>query len=352
MRTQIASPLAETAAGAVAEAVLRACVHCGMCNAACPTYQLTGDELDGPRGRIYLMKQALEGEATTALSQNHLDRCLGCRACETACPSGVEYHRLLDVGRAEVDERAPRPWRDRLARAALRGAVLRPSRLALLFALGRAVRFILPAALKDQIPPKVAPMARPTAVRDRRMILLGGCVQSAAAVHFNVAAARVFDRVGITLTDSDGCCGAVSFHLGAGGEARALARKHIDAWTLALDDGAEAIVTTASGCAAFIRDWPDLLADDPIYGERARRVVQRLVDPVEVLSKLDMTPTRAPAHSRIAVHDPCTLMNGPGLGGAVARLLKGLGYDPQPVADAPRCYRSPLQGRGRDIAFA
>jgi glycolate oxidase iron-sulfur subunit len=169
------------------------------------------------------------------------------------------------------------------------------------------------------------------------MILLGGCVQSAAAVHFNVAAARVFDRVGITLTDSDGCCGAVSFHLGAGGEARALARKHIDAWTLALDDGAEAIVTTASGCAAFIRDWPDLLADDPIYGERARRVVQRLVDPVEVLSKLDMTPTRAPAHSRIAVHDPCTLMNGPGLGGAVARLLKGLGYDPQPVADAPRC---------------
>jgi glycolate oxidase iron-sulfur subunit len=337
MRTEIASPLAETAAGAVAESVLRACVHCGMCNAACPTYRLTGDELDGPRGRIYLMKQALEGEAVGRLSQHHLDRCLACRACESACPSGVEYHRLLDVGRPAVAEHTRRPWADRLARAAIRDLVLGPKHLIVLFALGRVFRFALPRALADKVPSKTPAGRRPIRNHARRMLVLGGCVQSVAAPHFDAALARVFDSVGIAVESTPGCCGALSFHLDAGEEARRLARGHIDAWTAALDAGAEAIVCSASGCAAFIRDWPDLLADDPAYGGKARRVAAALKDPIEVLAGTPLNPTGAPARPRIAIHDPCTLRNGPGLAGTVAILLARLGYRPEPVAEADQC---------------
>ena len=323
MRTAIVSPLKETAQGATAEAVLRACVHCGMCNAACPTYRLTGDELDGPRGRIWLIKQALEGEAVSGLSLEHLDRCLSCRACETACPSGVEYHRLLDVGRGEVARRAARPISQRLARAALRWLALRPSVLAMVFALARRVG-LAPAVPDARPAPKIT--------HPRRVIALGGCVQAAAAPHFNAALARVFDAAGIGLEIRPGCCGALSFHLGAEEEARSLARAHIDAM-----DGAEAITTCASGCAAFIRDWPDLLLADRAYAEKARAAGARLVDPVEVLAANPPRVSRAPTRRRIAVHDPCTLINGPGLGGAVARLLTGLGYEPVAPADGGAC---------------
>jgi glycolate oxidase iron-sulfur subunit len=337
VRAEIASPLRETAAGATAESVLRACVHCGMCNAACPTYRLTGDELDGPRGRIYLMKQALEGEAVGPLTQHHLDRCLGCRACETACPSGVEYHRLLDVGRPLVAERARRPWRERLSRRALRHVILAPRHLWALFALGRLARPILPRELAEKLPDKTAVGRRPATVHARRVLTLGGCVQSEAAPHFNAALARVFDHAGISLEERRGCCGALSFHMDAGDEARSLARSHIGAWIAALDTGAEAIVMSASGCAAFIRDWPDVFADDAAYAAKARRVAGALRDPVEVLAAATLKPARAPAQPRIAVHDPCTVRNGPGLTGAVERLLHGLGYQPQPVTGVDQC---------------
>jgi len=339
MRTRITSPLAETAAGAIAGEVLRACVHCGMCNATCPTYHLTGDELDGPRGRIYLIKQALEGEPVSRLTQTHLDRCLSCRACETTCPSGVEYHRLLDVGREVVAEHSPRPWTERLTRAAIRILCIRPWRLAALMAIGRPLRFALPAPLKGKLPPKVPVGAAPTRAHTRRMSLLPGCVQSAAAPHINAANRRVFDKIGITLTENPGvgCCGALSFHLDAPEEGRALARRNIDAWTRELDAGAEAIIANASGCAAFIRDYPDILAVDPAYAARARRVVDHLKDPVEALERTPPTPGRTPREPRIAVHQSCTLRNGPGLGDAPARLLSRLGYDPQPVADAHLC---------------
>ena len=340
MRTEIKGPLAQTAAGAIAESVLRSCVHCGMCNATCPTYHLTGDELDGPRGRIYLIKQALEGEAVSRLTQVHLDRCLSCRACETTCPSGVEYHRLLDVGREVVAEAAPeRPWRERLVRWALRNLAGRPPLLAGLVWLGRALRFALPSGLASKVPARIEPGPAPRAVHGRRMTQLRGCVQSATAAHFNAATVRVFDHVGVSLRDTPGvrCCGALAFHNDAPDEARALARRNIDAWTAALDARAEAIVVNASGCAAFIRDYPDVLADDPAYAAKARRVAEMVRDPVEVLRATPPTPDRAPAQPRIAVHDPCTLRNGPGLAGAVAQLLAGLGYDPQPVADPHLC---------------
>jgi glycolate oxidase iron-sulfur subunit len=339
MRTQIAGPLAETAAGAIAGNVLRSCVHCGMCNATCPTYQLTGDELDGPRGRIYLIKQAVEGEPVGRLTQNHLDRCLSCRACETTCPSGVEYHRLLDVGREVVAEHSRRPWADRVLRGVIRALCSRPHRLAALIALGRPFRFALPPVLRGKIPARVKIGARPSGVHRRRMSLLRGCVQSVMAPHINAANQRVFDSAGITLAETPGvvCCGALSFHLEAPAEARDLARRNIDRWLAELDGGAEAVVVNASGCAAFIRDYPDILAEDPVYAGRARRVLEHLKDPVEVLELSRPRLRRPPTRNRIAVHQSCTLRNGPGLGDAPERLLASLGYDPQPVADAHLC---------------
>ncbi len=327
MRANLQSPLAETAAGAVAADVLRACVHCGMCNATCPTYQITGDELDGPRGRIYLIKQALEGEPAGRLTQVHLDRCLSCRACETTCPSGVEYHRLFDVGREAVAAAAPRPWRERISRAAIRALCARP----------RLLRVVL--KLTGKTPWRTAIGAAPTASHARRMSLLVGCVQAAGAPHFNAAARRVFDRIGVTLAETRGagCCGALAAHLDAPDRARALARRNIAAWSRELDAGAEAIVVTASGCAAFIRDYPDVLAGDAAYAAKARRVAGRVRDPIETLERCEMSAARAPARPRIAVHEPCTLQNGPGLSGRIARLLAGLGFDPQPVADAHLC---------------
>ncbi|HZL01429.1 MAG TPA: glycolate oxidase subunit GlcF [Caulobacteraceae bacterium] len=330
MRTNLESHLAETAHGAIAESVLSACVHCGLCNATCPTYQITGDELDGPRGRIYLIKQALEGAPVGRLTQVHLDRCLACRACETTCPSGVEYHRLFDVGRQLVSERVSRPWSERLVRWLIRAIVPHPARMSRLVPLAR---------LAGKIPPKVAGGRPPAPVRERRMILLAGCVQSVAAAHFNLATRRVFDRAGITLVEASaaGCCGALSAHLEAPEEARAFARRNIEAWSAELDAGAEAVIVGASGCAAFIRDWPDLLAADPNLAAKARRVAAAVRDPIEILAEANLGPLKTPANRRIAVHDPCTLQHAARLGGRTAALLARLGYEPLPVAEAHLC---------------
>jgi glycolate oxidase iron-sulfur subunit len=342
MRAEIGSPWRDTLAGARAEHVLRACVHCGMCNAVCPTYQLTGDERDGPRGRIYLIKQVLEGGEATRLTQHHLDRCLTCRACETACPSGVAYHRLVEVGREALAPR--RGLVSRFLRFALRKVMLSPPRLDVLLALGRLARPLLPASLRAKIPPPPpratpAPLGPPPPGLGRRMTLLRGCVQASATPQTNAAAQKVFAAAGIALGETPGlgCCGALSAHLGATEEARALARRNLAAWTAELDAGAEALVVTASGCAAFIRDYPDLLDGETEAAERLARVLPRLKDPVEVLEATPLPPLRAPADPRVAVHIPCTLRNGPGLGAAPARLLSRLGFSPQPVADAHLC---------------
>ncbi|WP_322008718.1 glycolate oxidase subunit GlcF [Paraburkholderia sp. J12] len=343
MQTNL-SPEARTLARAdEAEAILRSCVHCGFCNATCPTYQLLGNELDGPRGRIYLIKQVLEGEPVTASTQLHLDRCLSCRNCETTCPSGVKYHTLLDIGRAEVEQRIARPTKERLLRDGLRHVVPRPAVFASALKAGRVLKPLLPEAVRQKIPaPQPRAKARPLARHARRIVLLEGCVQPSLSPNTNAAAARVLDRLGIsaTVVKQAGCCGANDYHLGAHEAGLNRARRNIDAWWPAIEAGAEAIVIPASGCGAFVKEYGDLLRHDPAYGQKAERVSALARDLVEVLAAepLDVLSARA-EHTprRIAFHCPCTLQHAQKLGGAVEAVLRRLGFDLTAVADAHLC---------------
>ncbi|MGQ4879438.1 glycolate oxidase subunit GlcF [Billgrantia sp. LNSP4103-1] len=328
-----------------ADRVLRSCVHCGFCNATCPTYQLLGDERDGPRGRIYLMKQMLENpddsENVTEQTRLHLDRCLTCRNCETTCPSGVEYHKLLDIGRAEIERRVPRSPADRAQRYALRKALVEPKRFQALLKLGQTFRPLVPGKLKDKMPPKpVDAGTRPDHQRHaRQMLVLEGCVQPGLSPNTNAATARVLDRLGIGLTpvSEAGCCGAIDFHLNAQDDGRARARANIDAWWPHIEAGAEAIVQTASGCGAFVKEYAEILKGDPAYAEKARRVSELAKDLVEVLRDEDLTGLQVDAGRRLAFHCPCTLQHAQKLGGAVEGVLVKLGFTLTPVADAHLC---------------
>ncbi len=340
MQTRLTDDIRATVFGHEAEAILRSCVHCGFCTATCPTYQLLGDELDGPRGRIYLIKQVLEGHAPTRKTQLHLDRCLTCRACETTCPSGVRYGRLIDIGRAVVDRRVPRSLPQRLLRSALLGAIPHAGRFALLLRLGWTVQPLLPTRLRRKLPPRQTPGPWPERPHPRRMLALAGCVQAVATPRTNAAAARVLDRLGICLTiaPAAGCCGALAQHLGDEERARAQMRRNIDAWWPLIEAGAEAIVVTASGCGLMIKDYGSLLADDPAYAERAARVSAMTRDLVEVLEREDLTRLDAQGRGqRLAFHAPCTLQHGQRLAGRVEAILLGLGFELTPVRDAHLC---------------
>lgn len=352
MQTNLSTEAKTLARADEAEAILRACVHCGFCNATCPTYQLLGNELDGPRGRIYLIKQVLEGEPVSAATQLHLDRCLSCRNCETTCPSGVEYHTLLDIGRAEVERRVARPVKERLLRAGLRHLVPRPSLFATALKAGRALKPLLPEAVRQKIPPHDAnatlhakAKGRPPARHARRMLLLEGCVQPSLSPNTNGAAARVLDRLGISAVSvaQAGCCGATDYHLGKHAAGLNRARRNIDAWWPAIEAGAEAIVIAASGCGAFVKEYADVLKHDPAYADKARRVSALARDLVEVLAAepLDTLAVQAgqsgQSPRRIAFHCPCTLQHAQKLGGAVEAVLCRLGFDLTPVADAHLC---------------
>ncbi len=341
MQTALAEYIRETSEGREADKILRACVHCGFCTATCPTYQLLGDELDGPRGRIYQIKVVLEGEPASATIREHLDRCLTCRACETTCPSGVDYHRLLDIGRAHVERQAPRPLGERLRRRLLIEALSYPRRFAALLRLGRVVRPLLPAKLQRRIP-VAKPLRRcdQAAPGGRQMVLLEGCVQPGLAPEINQALRRLLAPLGIALQGRPGndCCGAVAHHLSDTERARALARHNIDAWYPAIEAGAEAIITTASGCGAHLHDYPQLLADDPAYADRAKRLVQYLRDPLQVLTRdqLARLPLR-PRKARIAVHTPCTLQHALKLNGLIEQRLRDLGYTLGAVEEGHLC---------------
>ena len=344
MQTNLADFIKHTPEGREAEAILRACVHCGFCTATCPTYQLLGDELDGPRGRIYLIKQVLEGATATARTQLHLDRCLSCRSCETTCPSGVRYGRLLDIGRHIVERQAGRGVVENLVRRALRSVIPNPSLFAPLLALGQSTRALLPAALKRKVPPRARATPWPGGSHARTMLVLEGCAQPSLSPNTNAAAARVLDRLGITLVRAPhaGCCGAVSYHLNAHDEALACMRLNIDAWWPYLEQGAEAIVMTASGCATMVAEYGHLLARDGAYAAKARRVSALMKDISEVIAtEKDRLKTLHPSlftlHARIAFHAPCSLQHGLKMKGQVEALLADLGFALTAVADPHLC---------------
>jgi glycolate oxidase iron-sulfur subunit len=331
-----------TPAGTEAGAILQRCVHCGFCTATCPTYRLLGDELDGPRGRIHLIKQVLEGESVTASTRLHLDRCLTCRACETTCPSGVQYARLLDIGREVVERKVPRSALQRLARRMLADFLAGP-----LFApavhVGRWVQPLLPARWR---PGRRAVQARPdaaVAAHARRMLLVRGCVQPVMAPQIDAAAVRLLARLGITLVDArdSGCCGALHHHLTLPEGALARMRRNVDAWWPLVESGVEAILVTASGCGAMLREYGHLLRNDPDYAQRAARISALARDPVELLAVeatrlADQVPAGSPP-TRIAFHAPCSLQHGLRITGAVEGLLRSLGAELTFVADAHAC---------------
>ncbi len=346
MQTSLSPEFQNTADGKLAEDILRTCVHCGFCNATCPTYQLLGDELDGPRGRIYQMKQLFEGEASGVM-RLHLDRCLLCRACEPACPSGVRYSALLEVSKTILDEKFPRNPFDRIRRRIIVQLFSSGRWFAWLLKLGRCVRAILPRSIADKIPSKSSPLPLtwPNTNHPRKMIALAGCVQSVVATNTNLAAAHVLDRLGITLIEVDGagCCGGVALHTCGEAEGSAAARALIDRWLPHLDE-VEAIVMTASGCGVTLKDYPRLFADDAEYVAAAKRIGEKTIDLSELvaheLSKMpdDRLPwSPATARQKVAFHAPCTLQHGMRVSGHIESILMRAGHTLCAVRDSHLC---------------
>ncbi len=356
MQTDLAPEFKGTRDGDAAEAILRKCVHCGFCLATCPTYLLLGNELDSPRGRIYLMKQMLEGAPVTQSTQLHLDRCLTCRNCETTCPSGVQYGALVDIGRKVIEARVERPFGERVLRAALKSGLTSP-----LFGpamkLGQLVRPLMPAALKNKVPPRAGAKAHqwPTRTHARKVLLLMGCVQPSMMPNINSATARVLDAAGVQtlVADDAGCCGAIRWHLGDEPGGLSDMRRNIDAWWPTIAAGTvEAIVMNASGCGVTVKDYGHALAHDPDYADKARRVSELTRDLSEFLPglvpelKLALALPR-PAGERgggaaspparrmksLAFHPPCTLQHGQQLRGGVEATLRALGFEVQLAAN-------------------
>ena len=333
MHTELSPEYKNSADGLAAAAILRKCVHCGFCTATCPTYQLVGDELDGPRGRIYLMKAVLEGVAPTRKTQTHLDRCLTCRNCESTCPSGVNYGQLLDIGRRLVDTKVARPAAEKAVRWLLKeglpSPLFRPA-----MKLGQLVRPLLPRALQGKVPPRQDAGPWPSAVHARKVLLLAGCVQPAMTPNINSATARVLDAAGFqtVIASKAGCCGAVKFHLNDQEHAEAEMRANIDAWWPHLSE-VEAILMNASGCGVMVKEYGHLLQDDPLYAAKAARISELTKDLSEWLPELskqlaDKVPrVNAARAGAIAFHPPCTLQHGQQLRGGVEKHLAEFGFN-------------------------
>ncbi len=367
MKTNLADFIKSTPEGKEADKILRTCVHCGFCTATCPTYQLLGDELDSPRGRIYLIKEVLEGNQVTAKTQLHLDRCLTCRACETTCPSGVEYGKLVDIGRHIVEQHVPRSPIAAFKRAALRAVLPRPAIFKPLFKVAQAMRPLLPASLKQKIQKADAQdVGWPEPRHARKMLVLDGCVQPTLAPGINPATARVLDRLGISLIKDElaGCCGAVTFHLNRQEDGRDYMRANIDAWWPHVEAGVEAVVITASGCGTLVKEYGHHLAHDPKYADKAARISELCKDISEVilaekeaLERL-LSPSLAPSPSplmvdarypaksgapasaarpRVAFHSPCSLQHGLKIRGMVESILASAGFELTYVPDSHLC---------------
>lgn len=332
MQTNLAPEYINTADGKAAEAILRKCVHCGFCTATCPTYQLLGNELDGPRGRIYLMKQVLEGHAPTRETQLHLDRCLTCRNCESTCPSGVNYGQLVDIARKLVDAKVARPMLEKTIRWALKEGLTSPL-FAPAMAMGQWVRPLLPASLKNKVPAKQVIGQIPTQTHQRKVLMLEGCVQPAMSPNINSATRRVLDAAGIEtiVAAKAGCCGAVKFHLNDQEGGKAQMRANIDAWWPSIESQSiEAIVMNASGCGVTVKEYGHLLHDDPQYADKAKRVSDLTKDLSELLPDLVSglkSKVNAQKAQTVTFHPPCTLQHGQQLRGGVEKHLGELGFN-------------------------
>ncbi|MBP6156689.1 MAG: glycolate oxidase subunit GlcF [Polaromonas sp.] len=332
MQTNLAPEYINTADGKAAEAILRKCVHCGFCTATCPTYQLLGNELDGPRGRIYLMKQVLEGQTPTRETQLHLDRCLTCRNCESTCPSGVNYGQLVDIGRKLVDAKVERPIVEKTIRWVLKEGLTSPL-FAPAMAMGQMVRPLLPASLKNKVPAKQAVGQIPAQIHQRKVLMLEGCVQPAMSPNINSATRRVLDAAGIEtiVAAKAGCCGAVKFHLNDQEGGKAQMRANIDAWWPSIESQSiEAIVMNASGCGVTVKEYGHILQDDPSYADKAQRVSDLTKDLSELLPDLVgalKSKVNAKKAQAVTFHPPCTLQHGQQLRGGVEKHLGELGFN-------------------------
>ncbi|MES2162079.1 MAG: glycolate oxidase subunit GlcF [Pseudomonadota bacterium] len=341
MQTNLADFIKNTREGEEADAILRACVHCGFCTATCPTYQLLGDELDGPRGRIYLIKQVLEGAPVTVKTQTHLDRCLTCRNCETTCPSGVKYGRLIDIGRKVVEQRVQRPFIERMKRLVLKEALPRKAVFTAALRAGQLFRPLLSPAMQDKIPARQGAGVWPARAHARKMLVLEGCAQPAMAPNINAATARVLDALGVQLivAPKAGCCGAVRHHLNDQEAALDDMRRNVDAWWPHVQDGAvEAIVMTASGCGVTVKEYGHLLAHDAAYAAKAQRISALTRDLSEVMPEFEEElKRRASIKERVAYHPPCTLQHGQQIRGKVEGVLRAVGVDVVLCADSHLC---------------
>ena len=342
MQTFISSNLINTADGREANRILRSCVHCGFCTAACPTYRLLGDELDSPRGRIYLIKGLLEGDVTTQKSMLHLDRCLTCRACETSCPSGVEYGHLLDIGRKHLEQKINRNWISKFQRYVLRQVLPYRNRFKYLLKLGQCVRPVLPGNLKTAIP--VPEKHKPGRVmqHDRKMVLFSGCVQPALSPQTNISATRILGKFGIEALTVHGesCCGAIDFHMAETGRAERFMKSNIDTWWPYVEAGIEAIVSTASGCGVMLKDYAYLLRDDPEYSGKAAKICSLIRDISEIISQEDLELLRKQIGGdtkKAVFQNPCTLQHGQKLQNNTEMVLQRLGFDLIPVSDSHIC---------------
>lgn len=340
MQTRLDPRIQQADYAPAVDSILRKCVHCGFCNATCPTYQLLGDELDGPRGRIYQMKQFFEGEPANAEMLKHLDRCLTCRACETTCPSGVEYSHLLEVGREVIERELPRPLWDRLRRRAIVAFINSGWLFTMFTRAGQAFAPLLPASLKRSVPPRQKPLARPEGRHPRKVLMLGGCVQGVLTPNTNASASLVLDRLGIEAIEIGGnlCCGAAALHTSAPEYGLRQAKQLIDAWWPHVESGIEAIVATASGCGVTLKDYARLLGGDPKYAGKAETISSLHCDLVEMIEQESARlPAVFPQVRRVAVHTPCTLQHGLGLGNRVEKILRACGYEICRVEEAHLC---------------
>jgi glycolate oxidase iron-sulfur subunit len=343
MQTNLAPEYRDTHDGREADAILRSCVHCGFCTATCPTYQLLGDELDGPRGRIYLIKQVLEGEPVTEKTQLHLDRCLTCRNCETTCPSGVQYGRLVDIGRRLVEAKVGRSPAEAAQRYMLRKTLMSRTLFGGALTMGRLIKGLLPRELGDHIPAAEKSGEWPAPRHQRKMLVMEGCVQPSLKPNIDAACARVLDRIGISplRVPGGGCCGHLPHHLTADDDARDIVRRNIDAWWPLVHRGLEAIVVTASGCGVMVKEYGHFLAHDAAYASKAKKIAELARDPIEIVmpewKKLAPMIAMDQGPQRIAFHSPCTLQHGMRIRGQVEEILLAIGHSLLPVADTHTC---------------